>query len=53
VILTDLGLPQRDQHDAFEDALGAAEAYLVLEDMRERGVRLPRQRSAMHGLPLA
>src|SRR5207247_5402920 len=53
-ILADLRLPQHDQHDAFEDALGAAEAYLVLEDMRERGVRLPRQKSARHGdIPLA
>jgi DNA polymerase-3 subunit epsilon len=53
-ILADLRLPQRDQHDAFEDALGAAEAYLVLEDMRERRVRLPRQRSSTHGaIPLA
>jgi DNA polymerase-3 subunit epsilon len=42
-ILADLALPVRAQHDAFEDALGAAEAYLVLEDMRERGVRLPRR----------
>ena len=53
-ILADLKLPQRDQHDAFEDALGAAEAYLVLEDMRERRVRLPRQRSSAYGgMPLA
>jgi DNA polymerase III subunit epsilon len=53
-ILADLALPARAQHDAFEDALGAAESYLVLEDMRERGVRLPRQRSAAHGgIPLA
>ena len=29
-ILADLGLPSRAQHDAFEDALGAAESYLVL-----------------------
>src|SRR5262249_54847584 len=38
------------QHDAFEDALGAAEMYLVLEDMRERSVRLPRQRSDLPGV---
>jgi DNA polymerase-3 subunit epsilon len=42
-ILADLALPPRAQHDAFEDALGAAECYLVLKDMRERGVRLARQ----------
>jgi hypothetical protein len=39
----------KGQHDAFEDALGAAEMYLLLEDMRERGVRLPRKRSEMQG----
>jgi DNA polymerase-3 subunit epsilon len=48
-ILSELKIPSRPQHDAFEDALGAAEMYLVLEDMRERGVRLPRQRSEMQG----
>jgi DNA polymerase III subunit epsilon len=42
-ILADLALPARAQHDAFEDALGAAECYLVLKDMRERGVRLARR----------
>jgi DNA polymerase-3 subunit epsilon len=53
-ILADLGLPARAQHDAFEDALGAAECYLVLEDMRQRGVRLRRQGSASYGgIPLA
>ena len=53
-ILADLGLPSGAQHDAFEDALGAAESYLVLEDMRERGVRLPRQWPAAYGgMPLA
>jgi DNA polymerase-3 subunit epsilon len=39
----DLKLPVRAQHDAFEDALGAAEMYLLLEDMRARNVRLPRR----------
>ena len=53
-ILSDLALPARAQHDAFEDALGAAESYLVLEDMRERGVRLPRNAPiAYGGVPLA
>jgi DNA polymerase-3 subunit epsilon len=51
-ILADLKLRPRAQHDAFEDALGAAESYLILEDMRERGVRLPRQ-WAHGGMPLA
>ena len=48
-IRADLKLPPRPQHDAFEDALGAAEMYVLLEDMRERGVRLPRQRSEIQG----
>ena len=53
-ILSDLALPARAQHDAFEDALGAAESYLVLDDMRERGVRLPRNAPiAYGGVPLA
>jgi DNA polymerase III subunit epsilon len=51
-ILADLKLRPRAQHDAFEDALGAAESYLILEDMRERGVRLPRQ-WVPAGIPLA
>jgi DNA polymerase-3 subunit epsilon len=42
-ILRDLGLPQRPQHDAFEDAIAAAETYVLLDDMRRRGVRLPRR----------
>jgi DNA polymerase-3 subunit epsilon len=41
-ILADLGLPALPQHDAFADAVGAAEIYLVLDDLRRRGVRLPR-----------
>jgi DNA polymerase-3 subunit epsilon len=49
VIRTDLKLPARQQHDAFEDALGAAEMYLLLEDMRKRNVRFPRQRPQLHG----
>jgi DNA polymerase-3 subunit epsilon len=52
-ILADLGLPVRPQHDAFEDALGAAESYVVLEDMRQRGARLARHAPATHGaIPL-
>jgi DNA polymerase III subunit epsilon len=48
-IRADLKLPVRAQHDAFEDALGAAEMYLLLEDMRERGVRFPRHRTEFQG----
>lgn len=45
-ILADLGLPALPQHDAFNDALGAAEMYVILEDMRRRRVRIPRRREA-------
>jgi DNA polymerase-3 subunit epsilon len=48
-ILADLKLPLRPQHDAFEDALGAAEMYLMLEDMRQRGVRLARSQPELRG----
>ena len=41
-ILADLGLPALPQHEAFNDALSAAEMYVVLEDMARRGVRIPR-----------
>ncbi len=43
-IRDDLKLPGRPQHDAFEDALGAAEMYLILDDMERRDVRLARDR---------
>lgn len=46
-ILADLGLPALPPHDAFVDAVGAAEIYLVLDDLRRRGVRLSRARSGM------
>ena len=41
-ILADLGLPELPLHEAFNDALSAAEMYVVLEDMARRGVRIPR-----------
>jgi DNA polymerase-3 subunit epsilon len=47
-ILADLGLPALRQHDAFNDALGAAEMYVMLEDMRQRRIRIPRRREP-HG----
>ena len=43
-IQNDLGLPSLPQHDAFNDALGAAQMYMILKDMCDRGVRIPRQR---------
>ena len=42
-ILSDLGLPMLDQHDAASDALMTAMIYLKLQDLKARGVRLPRQ----------
>jgi DNA polymerase III subunit epsilon len=46
-ILRDLDLPALDQHDAFNDALMTAMMYLRLRDLRERGVRIPRQRQVV------
>jgi DNA polymerase-3 subunit epsilon len=45
-ILRDLDLPVLDQHDAFNDALMTAMMYVRLRDLRQRGVRIPRQRGA-------
>ena len=42
-ILKDLGLPPLPQHDALNDALGAAQMYVILKDMCDRGMRIPRQ----------
>ena len=44
----DLKLPTRAQHDAFEDAVGAAEMYLVARG-HAGAQRLPRQRSDLPG----
>jgi DNA polymerase-3 subunit epsilon len=48
-IRADLKLPARAQHDAFEDAIGAAEMYLLLDDLCDRRVRLPRQQPPIRG----
>jgi DNA polymerase-3 subunit epsilon len=44
-ILADLGLPVLDQHDAYSDALMTAMMHLALEDLKARGIRIPRQRA--------
>ena len=44
-ILADLGLPILDQHDAFADALMTAMMYLALTDLKDRNIRIPRQRA--------
>ncbi len=47
-LLNDLKLPILDQHDAYSDALMTAMIYLALCDLKDRGARIPRQRS--HGV---
>jgi DNA polymerase-3 subunit epsilon len=37
----DLGLPLVDQHDAYSDALMTAIAFVMLRDLKARGVRIP------------
>jgi DNA polymerase III subunit epsilon len=44
-ILKDLGLPNLGQHDALSDALMTAMIYIMLRDMKKRGVYIPRDRS--------
>jgi DNA polymerase III subunit epsilon len=44
-ILKDLGIPLLTQHDAFNDALMSAMMYVVLRDLKERGVRIARPRT--------
>ena len=44
-IRRDLALPPIHQHDAFEDALLAAEMYVILRDMQERNIRIARKRN--------
>ena len=44
-ILRDLAIPPLEQHDALNDAVMAAMAYLELSDMKERGVRIRRERA--------
>jgi DNA polymerase-3 subunit epsilon len=46
-ILRDLGIPQLDQHDAFNDALMTAMMYVQLRDMKQRGVRISRPRTRL------
>lgn len=43
-IMEDLKLPPLQVHDAFNDAVLAAEMYLILNDMKARNVRLKRSR---------
>lgn len=43
-IVEDLKLPILPQHDAFNDALSAAQMYVILKDMQQRGARIARPR---------
>jgi DNA polymerase-3 subunit epsilon len=43
-IARDLGLRELPAHDAFNDALSAAEMYVQLQDMKARGIQIARDR---------
>jgi len=43
-LLNDLKLPILDQHDAYSDALMTAMIYVALRDLKQRDVRIERQR---------
>ena len=43
-ILEDLKLPPMQAHDAFNDAVMTAQMYVMLKDMKRRGVRFERDR---------
>ena len=44
-IRDDLKLPPINQHDAFEDALLAAEMFMILRGIKDRNIRIPRRRA--------
>jgi len=44
-MIKDLGIPPLPQHDAFNDALMTAMMYVVLRDLKDRGVRIARART--------
>ncbi len=50
-ILSDLGIPSLEQHDAFNDALMTAMMYVQLRDMQKRGVRIGRKRAVHQEVP--
>jgi DNA polymerase-3 subunit epsilon len=50
-ILSDLGLPSLEQHDAFNDALMTAMMYVQLQDMQQRGARIHRARHVQQVTP--
>jgi DNA polymerase III subunit epsilon len=44
-MVADLALPVLGRHDAASDALMTAMMYVSLADLKQRGVRIPRQRA--------
>ena len=51
-ILSDLGIPSLEQHDAFNDAAMTAMMYVQLQDMQLRGARLSRSRAVHQNAPI-
>jgi DNA polymerase-3 subunit epsilon len=51
-ILSDLGLPSLQQHDAFNDALMTAMMFVQLRDMKARGAKLSRSRVLQQEAPI-
>ncbi len=51
-ILSDLGIPSLEQHDAFNDALMTGMMYVQLMDMRKRGSRIGRERAVRQEAPI-
>src|SRR5262245_42050672 len=52
-ITRDPSLPVLPQHDAFNDALSAAEMYVILKDMAARGTRIKREPDRGEGMVFA
>jgi DNA polymerase-3 subunit epsilon len=50
-ILSDLGIPSLEQHDAFNDTVMTAMMYVQLEDMQRRGARISRTRIVQQVAP--
>jgi DNA polymerase-3 subunit epsilon len=51
-ILSDLGIPSLEQHDAFNDALMTGMMYVQLRDMRRRDARIARERAVRQEAPI-
>jgi DNA polymerase-3 subunit epsilon len=51
-ILSDLGIPNLQQHDAFNDVLMTAMMYVQLQDMQKRGARISRIRAVQEHAPI-